>query len=193
MVLMQLFLEFLKIGGLSFGGGLSTLPFIFELANKTGWITEEYVSNILSVSQITPGPLACNIGTLVGFKKYGIIGALVANFAFTIPAICFMGILYKLFDKIKENENICKIIKILRSGAMSLMVCSSESLFKSGFMKKNNQYNEINFKSINCKSVLLGIIIFLFYFFLTKKKTKVKINSLSLMLISSIIAIIFRV
>lgn len=174
MLIIQLFLEFLKIGAFSFGGGLGTLPYIYEMAQKTSWITEEYIGNILTVSQVTPGPLACNIGTLVGFKVHGIIGSIVANIAFIIPAICFMSICYKILNKIKNNSKVNEVIKIVRSGALVGLVVSSASLFKSAFLLNNMQFN--------LKSIILFVII---YFFSRYKK----INSILLMIISGVIGI----
>lgn len=73
MIKLKLFIEFIKIGALSFGGGFATLPFIYELANQTQWITQEEVDKMITISQMTPGPLACNMATYVGFKVDGII------------------------------------------------------------------------------------------------------------------------
>lgn len=178
MTLIKLFLEFLKIGAFSFGGGLGTLPYIYEMARKTSWITEEYIGNILTISQVTPGPLACNIATLVGLKENGLIGSFVANLAFVIPAICFMGVGYKILDKIKNNSKANEVIKIVRSGALVGLVVSSVSLFKSAFLLNENM--------LNLRSIILCIGI---YFFSRYKK----INSIILMLISGIVGIVIGV
>lgn len=190
MELLKIYLEFLKIGGFSFGGGLSTLPYIYELSQKTNWITEEYIANILTVSQVTPGPLACNIGTIVGYKVNGIPGSILANLGFITPAICFMSIAYKLFDKIKSNNKAQDVIKTVRSGALSVMVISSVSLFKSAFLLKTENININNFLNfINYKAIILGISLFIFLY-LTKNK---KINSFLIMLISSVIAVALKI
>lgn len=178
MTLIKLFLEFLKIGAFSFGGGLGTLPYIYEMARKTSWITEEYIGNILTISQVTPGPLACNIGTLVGLKVHGILGSFVANLAFIIPAICFMGVGYKILDKIKNNSKANEVIMIVRSGALVGLIVSSFSLFKSAFLLNGNIFN--------LKSIILCVGIY----FLSRYK---KINSIILMLISGIVGIVIGV
>lgn len=177
MIIIKLFIEFLKIGAFSFGGGLGTLPYIYEIARKTEWITEDYINNILTVSQITPGPLACNIGTIVGFKTAGLIGAFIANLGFITPAICFMGVGYKVISKIKNNDNANKVIKIVRSAALAVVISSSLTLFKSAFLQANGM--------ISIKSIILAILIF----FLSKNK---KINALCLMLFSAILAVMVK-
>ena len=178
MLILKLFIEFLKIGAFSFGGGLGTLPYIYEMARKTSWITEDYIVNILTVSQITPGPLACNIGTIVGFKISGLIGAIATNLGFIAPAICFMGVGYKVISKIKNNDTANKIIKIVRSSALAVVISSSLTLFKTAFLGANGL--------INIKCVILAISIY----FLNKSK---KINALCLIMFSAILAIIIKI
>lgn len=173
MVLVNLFFEFLKIGAFSFGGGMATLPYVYEMAERTNWIKAEAVTNILSVSQATPGPLACNIGTIVGMNAYGIIGSIVANIAFVFPAICFMGICFRMVKKIQSNNNANDIIKIVRVAALSAMVTSSLTLYKSAFFVDNNM--------INVKAIILGTIVF----FVSKIK---KIPKFGLMITTTIVA-----
>ena len=178
MILIKLFYEFLKIGAFSFGGGMSTLPYIYEMSNRTNWISEEYICNLLSVTQVTPGPIACNIGTIVGYKVSGIAGAFVTNIGFIIPATIFMGIIYKFFDKIQKNEKIKEIIKIIRAASLALVITSSVTLFKTSYLNENNL--------IDYKSIIFGIILLIFY----KKK---KINTLFFILISAALAGLLRV
>lgn len=182
-----LFLEFFKIGAFSFGGGMSTLPYIYEMAQKTSWIDENSITNILTISQITPGPLACNIGTIVGIKVNGILGAIIANIAFIIPAIIFMGVGFRLYKKIQNNEKANEIVKIVRASTLAILIISSISIFKKAFLNEGYDINLKNiFFIINFKSVILGI--FLFYF-----QKKIKINSLFFILISGLIAGIIRI
>lgn len=180
MIVIKLFLEFIKIGAFSFGGGLGTLPYIYELANKTLWITEENINTMLTISQVTPGPLACNIGTIVGFNVSGIIGSLFANLGFIFPAICFMGVGYKIIEKIKKNERANEVMKIVRSSALAVLIGSCLTLFKKAFLI------ESEFLNINFKSLILGVGIY----FLIKNK---KIKSIYIMLFSAIIAVIFNI
>lgn len=78
-MLLKLFIEFFKIGAFSFGGGFATLPHLFELSDKTGWFNYSEVNNMITISQMTPGPLACNMATYIGFKMQGICGAILTS------------------------------------------------------------------------------------------------------------------
>lgn len=71
------------------------MPLIYQLAENTGWISLEEINKMVTISQMTPGPLACNMATYVGTKLNGIFGAIIATIAFVIPAIIFMSIIYK--------------------------------------------------------------------------------------------------
>lgn len=195
MIYLKLFLEFFKIGAFSFGGGFSTLPYIYEMARRTSWISVDNLDNILSFSQITPGPFSSNIGTIIGFRKAGIIGAFFCNIGLIIPAIVFMGICYRFFNKIKDNEKISQIIKIIRCAAFAGIISSSITLFKNAFLKRDYNLNFRNFifsklvdilGVINFKAIVLGIAIY----FVMKKK---KVNSLVLISCCSIIAMILKI
>ncbi len=185
MKIIKIFLEFVKIGAFSFGGGLGTLPYIYEMSNRTGWISNEYIGKILAVSQVTPGPLACNIGTITGFRASGFIGAIVANLGFVLPAIVFMTISYKFLNKIKNNEKANEVIKIVRCSALAVMLGSSTTLFKNAFLSDNN---------LNLKNIFLCIGLGIFIWFSSKENSKLKkINSLGLIFISAGIAIVLKI
>lgn len=183
MIILKLFYEFIKIGAFSFGGGMSTLPYIYEMANNTGWISEESISNLLSVTQVTPGPIACNIGTIVGYKTCGIVGSMIANIGFIIPAIVFMGLTFRFYNRIQKNERVLKVISIVRSVSLAIIIVSSQAIIKMAFF--NNNFDDISFNNIfllvNYKSVILASLLSVIH----KKK---KINSLIFIIISAGVA-----
>lgn len=154
MVLVKLCFDFFKIGAISFGGGLATLPHIYALNEQTGWCTAKELTNIITISQMTPGPLACNMATYIGVKISGISAGLLSTFAFIIPSIIFMSIVCKFLDKFKENRIILCILKNLRATAVALILISSIFIFKMAVFKNENN---IYFYNINYKSILLLI------------------------------------
>lgn len=180
---LKLFFQFIKIGAFSFGGGFSTLPYIYEM--KSSWISKEYIENILTVSQVTPGPFACNIATLVGLKNYGFVGAFFCNFGFILPAIICMGICFKFVEILKNNERAKRIITEIRASALAIMIVSSLSLFKSSFWNENFKNLKECIYNINIKALVLGVVIF----FISKNE---KINSVVIMILTSIIGVIIK-
>ena len=81
MILLQLFWEFLKIGLFSVGGGMATLPFLYDLSDKMGWYTYAQLADMVAVSESTPGPVGINMATYVGYTVGGFGGALFATLA----------------------------------------------------------------------------------------------------------------
>ena len=76
MIYLRLFWEFFKIGMFSVGGGMATLPFLYDMSEKTGWFTRSQIADMLAVSESTPGPIGINMATYVGYTVGGIPGSL---------------------------------------------------------------------------------------------------------------------
>ena len=87
MIQLRLFYEFLKIGLFAVGGGMAALPFIQDMAERTGWCTSAQIADMLAVSESTPGPIGINMATYVGFEVGGITGALAATLGVVIPGV----------------------------------------------------------------------------------------------------------
>ena len=182
MLQIKLFLEFIKIGCLSFGGGFATLPFIYELAEQTDWISLEEINKMITISQMTPGPLACNIATYVGGKLNGILGSFIATISFVIPAIIFMTFIYKIINKFKYNKKLEIILQNIRATTFANLLISCLVIFKIVFLK-NSQF--ISLGNINLKCIIL--VLFLIPF--TKK---INLPPLVYIFFSGIIGIIFK-
>ena len=90
MLYLQLFWEFFKTGLFAVGGGLATLPFLQDMADRTGWFTHAQLADMLAVSESTPGPIGVNMATYVGFTTGGIGGALVAAAGISVVPIALL-------------------------------------------------------------------------------------------------------
>ena len=105
MIYLQLFLSYLKIGFFGFGGGYAMLSLIQnEIVEQQGWITAQQFADIVAVSQMTPGPIAINSATYIGYTVGGFWGSVVATFAVCLPALTVMLALTKFFLKLKDNR-----------------------------------------------------------------------------------------
>ena len=87
MILLQLFFEFFKTGLFAVGGGMATLPFLYDISARTGWYTTEMLADMIAVSESTPGPIGVNMATYVGFVTAGIPGAIIATLGLITPSI----------------------------------------------------------------------------------------------------------
>lgn len=134
-LLIKLFIVFIQIGTLAFGGGYAILPFIQDLVvNQHGWLSIREMTDIVTISQMTPGPIALNAATFVGTKISGIIGSIVATSAIIIPQLIIMIILAKLYFSDKEIKFMDKIIKALRPAVAGLIfIATLDMIFGSVF------------------------------------------------------------
>ncbi len=103
MVFLDLFFTFFLIGTVSFGGGYGMIPLIRSLVVERGWLTFEGVSNIIAISETTPGPIAVNMATYIGSTVGGFLGSLLATMGVVLPAFIIMLIIVKVLKRFKEN------------------------------------------------------------------------------------------
>lgn len=125
-MLVKLFLTFFKIGLFSFGGGYAMLPLIKqEVVDKNQWMTAESFANIIGISQVTPGPLAINTATYVGYKTEGILGATSATLGVTLPSVIIIFLIATLFMKYKDNKYAEGMLKYIRLCAVGLIAAAA--------------------------------------------------------------------
>ena len=92
-----LFITFLKIGAFTFGGGYAMIPLITNAVMQHQWLGVQEITDIVAISQMTPGPLAINAATFTGIKVSGLVGGLVATAAVSLPCICITMVVSKYF------------------------------------------------------------------------------------------------
>ena len=136
MILLQLFISYLKIGFFGFGGGYAMLSLIQnEIVVQHGWLTLAEFTDIVAVSQITPGPIAINSATYVGYSVAGIWGSIVATVAVSLPSLTIMALLTKFFLQLRNNRYVAGVVTAMKpvvlgmilSAALLLMFPASES------------------------------------------------------------------
>ena len=122
MIYLRFFWEFAKIGLFSVGGGLATLPFLYDLAGKTGWFTAEQVADMLAVAESTPGPIGVNMATFTGYTTAGPLGGLVATLGLVTPPIIIILIVAKFLTAYSQNRYVQGALHGLRPASMGLIV-----------------------------------------------------------------------
>lgn len=123
MVLLNIYLGFLKIGALAFGGGYAMLPFIRTvLVNEHHWVTASQLNSYVGLVQIAPGPFTVNLSTYVGFKVAGFLGALVAILGLSTAPFILVTIFYLIFKKLKDSKTWGDAIKGMKPALIALIV-----------------------------------------------------------------------
>ena len=122
MIYIKLVLSFLLIGVLGFGGGYAVLPLIQQqCVSANHWLTMTEFSDLLTLSQITPGPVAINAASFVGMKVGGIPGAFIASFAFMLPPFIIVSLLYVVYRKYGQLKAVQNVLSGLKPGVTGLI------------------------------------------------------------------------
>ncbi len=130
MIFLTLFFEFFKIGLFAVGGGLATIPFLYELAGKYPWLTEEMLVDMMAVSESTPGPIGVNMATYSGFAAAGVPGAIVATLGLVLPSFIIISIIARFISKYKNNPLVEGAFSGIRPAVSGLIAASGWSMMK---------------------------------------------------------------
>ncbi len=130
--------EFFKIGLFTFGGGLASLPFLYEIMDKYHWFNEFQLSQLIAISNLTPGPIGLNMATYCGYNILNIKGALLSSFSLILPMLVITSFVFKLYKKFFENKLSNKILYILRPTSCALILAVGVKLFYNLIINKGN-------------------------------------------------------
>lgn len=154
MVLVKLFLTFFKIGIFSFGGGYAMLPFIQqEVIKNHHWLTSKEFIDVLAISQITPGPIAINSATFIGYRVAQVPGAIAATLAVVLPSFIIILTIISFIEKFKDTPAMKSVFSFLRPVVIGLIASAALLVAKDTF--------------VDIKGPIIGLVIF---FLLTWKK-----------------------
>lgn len=130
MIYLTLFYEFFKVGLFSVGGGVATIPFYMELADKYDWLTMQMLTDMIAVSESTPGPIGINLATYAGFRAAGIPGALVATFSEVLPSFIILVLIAKALERYKENALVSSTFSGIRPAVAGLIAAAGWSVMR---------------------------------------------------------------
>ncbi len=130
MIYVILFYEFFRIGLFAIGGGMVTIPFLFDLTKKFDWFTAEELTNMIAVSQSTPGPVGVNMATYAGFQAAGIGGGIMATLGLVFPSVVIVILVSKLLQRCAENMLVCEVMTAIRPAVVALILQAGYELFR---------------------------------------------------------------
>ena len=128
MIYLQLFWEFLKIGLFAVGGGMATLPFLQDLAEKTGWYSPSLITDMIAISESTPGPIGINMATYVGCNVAGFLGGVVATMGEILPAIVIVVTVSRYLEKFRGSKLVDAAFYGLRPAVTGLIAAAGISV-----------------------------------------------------------------
>lgn len=128
MIYLRLFYEFFKTGLFSVGGGLATLPFLRSMADTTGWFTRAQLTDMLAISESTPGPIGVNMATYVGFTAAGPLGSLVATAGLVTPSVIVILLIARMLQKFRHSFIVERAFYGLRPASTGLIAAAGLSV-----------------------------------------------------------------
>lgn len=180
--LLLLFLEFFKMGALTFGGGYAMIPFIEETVLRHEWMTTRELVDFIAVSESTPGAFAVNISTYVGAEVGGILGAICATFGLVLPPFLIILLIAKVYEKIKENTLMQGAMLGLKSTVVGLIAATVLSVGKEVFFSGG-----INPQVFTTANFYVSLVIFAVALFLLLYK---KLNPILIIVGSAAVGIL---
>lgn len=131
--LFEIYSIFFRIGLFTFGGGLAMLPLMVEeLSTKRGWVTEDELLDYFSIGQVTPGIIAVNVSTFVGYKRFGVLGGVIGTLGIVTPSLIIIMVLATFISNIADIMIVQKALRGVNVAVASLLTCISIR-----FIKKN--------------------------------------------------------
>ncbi len=171
---LKLFWEFFKTGLFAIGGGMATIPFLYDISDATGWFTRNDLANMIAVSESTPGPIGVNMATYVGFitgmgsggTAGALLGAVVATLGLITPSIIVILIVAAILKSFRDNWYVNQAFYGLRPASTGLIAAAGLSVMVANLFTNE----QISLATINYKGWILAIVLWL----LTNKVKKTK-------------------
>ena len=189
-IYLQLFIEFFKAGLFAVGGGMATIPFLFDISDKTGWFTHGQLTDMIAISESTPGPIGVNMATYVGYTTSGIPGAIIATLGLITPSIIVILIIAGFLKAFKDNKYVQSAFYGLRPASTGLIAAAGLGVVTLVVLNQDKYALTGSIMDlINIPNIILMLI--LYYFTAKCKKTK-GLHAAAFIAASAVIGIVLR-
>ena len=161
MIFLELFRRFFMTGLFSVGGGLATLPFLYEMSDITHWFTHADIADMIAVSESTPGAIGINMSTYAGFKTGGFFGGVLATLGLAAPSVIIILIIAKFLDKFRGNKTVEKVFYGLRPASIAMITAAGINVVKVALINipaftQSKQITDL----FSLKAVVLAVALF---------------------------------
>ena len=133
MNLLLMCLEFFKTGLFAVGGGLATIPFLYEMAAHYTWFSNKDILNFLAIAESTPGPIGVNMATYAGFSAYGVGGGIAATLSLICPSVIVILVIAGILDKFRTNRFVLGGFRVLRPASTALITAAGFNVLLTVF------------------------------------------------------------
>ena len=191
MLYLQLYFEFFKTGLFAVGGGMATLPFLYDISDKTNWFTHAQLADMIAVSESTPGPIGVNMATYVGYLTGGgALGAIVATLGLITPCVIIILIVAAFLKAFRDSKYVAGAFYGLRPASTALITAAGLAVVKISFFD-TKVFSDLPhvLRSTKWEAVALAAVLIV----LTRYMPKVKYwHPIVFIAISAVIGVVFR-
>ena len=172
MMYLRLFYEFFKTGLFAVGGGMATLPLLYDMADSTGWFTHGQLADMVAVSESTPGPIGVNMATYVGFTAGGVPGAVVATLGLVTPSVIIILLIARVLKSFRQNRYVDAAFYGLRPCSVGLIAAAGVLVLKLAlFNMELYQASGVLTDLFNFKAIILAAVLLVFTRYVNKLKS----------------------
>ena len=182
MILLDLFLGFLKVGCFAFGGAYAAIPLIRDVVLGYGWLTDEALSYMIAVSESTPGPIMVNLATYVGSNQAGVLGAALATLAVIFPAFLIILLIMCLFRAVLDNKYVQAVLKGLKPCVMGIILGTGAYMVAKHVLP-------VGGKTFDVRNLITTLILVAAMFGYNKWKKK-RMSPITLIVISAVVGVV---
>lgn len=183
MILFELFLCFLQVGAFSIGGGYAAIPLIqAQAVEKYGWLSIGEFTDLVTIAEMTPGPIAVNSATFVGLRMAGIPGAIVATLSCILPSLIIVSILGLVYFKYRTLPALQSVLSCLRPAVVALIASAGLSIFIN-MLTGGSAWSELGISELN----YVGVVSFVGAFVLIRR---FKQNPILVMLLTGVVGVV---
>ncbi len=195
MIYLRLFYEFFKTGLFAVGGGMATIPFLYSMADNTGWFTRLDVDNMIAVGESTPGPIGVNMATYVGYitggnvggLPFAILGSVIATLGLITPSIIVILIIASFLKNFRDNRFVDSAFYGLRPASTGLIAAAGLSVVVSNLFFAGALENGFSLAVFNWKGWILAIVL---WALTNKVKQTKKLHPIIFILASAVVGIV---
>ena len=204
--LLLMCLEFFKTGLLSVGGGLATLPFLYSMADRYPWFDRAQLSDMIAVSESTPGPMGVNMASYVGYHMMGVAGSIVATLGLVAPSIIVILIVAQFLKRFRENRYVKAVMYGLRAASAGLVAAAGLSVAEATLLQTQTadipiHVGDMTLFSLQVPQTVAGlaglfrwkeIVLAVILIFLTNWKPLRKLHPIVFLAICAVLGVIFH-
>lgn len=186
--------QFFKTGLFAIGGGLATIPYLYEMSDMFGWFTHEDILNMLAISESTPGAIGINMATYCGYTVAGIPGAILATLSLCAPSIIIILIIARMLRKFRENRYVDGVFKFLRPTSTALIAAAGLNVFLVVFFDVEEvlftMFGKLGelFTHVNWIAIALFVVLFI----LMNLKPLRKVHPIFFIAAAAVLGIVFQ-